>query len=245
MLQKAIHQTNLADGLDRQNHLTLTRIYQHPLSHNLELRAVTRLFKAIGMAEIQHNGEIGLHIGDEALTLACPHGKDLGTEDVVLVRHFHERTGWSPTAEDSSEPDLAMRDTAASPDMVILIDHTGARVHQIGVRADVRHIRHYIDPNAHDADREATFPADQRFFSEIADIVATAARIVVVSHGKGQSNEGEHLVAWLHEHRNDVSANVISPIAADLRHMTEPELLDLAGQALAQSASNATLKDQS
>ncbi len=83
----------LTAGLSSRDQRTLTRIHQHPMTHNLELRDVTALFQAIGAAKTQHNGEIRLSVGDQSLTLERPHSKDMTSDEVVLLRHFLERIG--------------------------------------------------------------------------------------------------------------------------------------------------------
>lgn len=245
MSQHASQPTNLAGGLDRHNHRILARIYQHPLTHNLEQRDVTRLFNAIGLAETLKNGDIGLRIGDDSLKLVRSHGKDLGTDEVILLRQFLDRTGWSPTAPDIAGPEVSEHATAVELDMVIIIDHAGARIHTLGSSDEPRHLLHDTDRKALDSNREETYPADQRFFAGIAAIVSCAARIVVISHGTGQSNEAGHLISWLESHDKDVRANIVSEIVADLPHTTEPELLVLATQALTRAVSNTTPKGAS
>jgi len=51
--------------------------------------------------------------------------------------------------------------------------------------------------------------------------------IVVIGHGKGQSNEADHLSAYLRAHHKETYARIVREIVADLPHMTTPELLDL------------------
>lgn len=237
MPQVAIHATNLAGGLNGPQHSTLTRIYQHPLTHSLELRDVTALFNAIGRAETQHNGELRLRVGDEALTLVRQHGKDMTSDEVAQLRHFLDRTGWSPTA-----PVAAAKTNPVAPDMVIIIVRKGARIHQLGVADEHHHLLQEIGRKEHDSDREEDLPADQRFFADIARVVTGANDIVVIGHGgKGQSNEADHLIAWLHDHRKALRGRILREIVADLPHMTEPELLTLAANAVAHPAIAASL----
>ncbi|MEI6801339.1 MAG: hypothetical protein WCO04_19305, partial [Pseudomonadota bacterium] len=75
-------------------------------------------------------------------------------------------------------------------------------------------------------------PADLRFFDAVATAVAGSGRIVVISHGKGQSNEAAHLMAYLAKHHAPVHARVAAELTADLPHSTVPQLLALARHAL-------------
>jgi len=228
--------TNLAGRLTGADLRTLTRNWQHPLTHNLALRDVAALFAIIGSAETQHNGELRLRAGDEVLTLVRPHGKDLTADEVVKVRHFLDRTGWSPTASARAPT------TEPAADLVIVVYHAGVKVHRLGFADEPHHLLHDVDRKHHDSDREETFPADQRFFADVAGALAPAGRIVVISHGKGQSNEAHHLIEWLDAHRPAIHARVFREISADLPYMTTGELLSLAHHALATPTDQATPK---
>jgi len=235
MPDDAIRATNPAGGLSGGDLRILTRIWQHPLTPMLALRDVTALFAAIGSAQYQHNGEFRLRIGNDTLSLHRPPGRDLTSDEVVRVRHFLDRNGWSPTA-------TRVADVAVTPaDMVIVIDHDGARVYRLGGADDPHHILHDIDRKQHVSDREETLSTDQRFFADIAGALAPAGRIVVIGHGHrqgddhghGQGDAAPHLVAWADIHRPDIHARIARAILADLPHMTTDAVLALARHALA------------
>ena len=42
---------------------TLRQIFQHPVGHNIEWRAVLSLLEAVGSAEEQHGGKVAVTIG--------------------------------------------------------------------------------------------------------------------------------------------------------------------------------------
>ena len=223
------HQTpTTAADLRGSDQRTLTQLFQHPLTHNLSLRAVTGLFDAIGSATVQHNGDLHFQLGDDALTMQRPHDKDLSASEVMNLRHLLERKGWSPNGP-MPEP----ANTDAATDLVIIIDHAAAQVHQLNVPDTPHQMLHEIDRSQHDADREETYPADQRFFEEIARAATHAARIVLIGHGKGQANEADHLTDYLRTHHKDIHARIVRKIVADLSHLKTHELMDLARHALA------------
>jgi hypothetical protein len=78
------HTTKISPRDQRTRH----RLYQHPIPHNLEFRDVIALFDSIGTAAAQHNGDIRLRVGDQTLTLERPHHKDIGMDEVILIRHL-------------------------------------------------------------------------------------------------------------------------------------------------------------
>jgi hypothetical protein len=222
-------------GVDRR---TLDAIYRHPLSHNLSWREVVSLITAIGAAEEKPNGEFVFRAGDERIVMKRPHTKDLTAPDVIDLRRFLTRAGWSPEALIPSEPAVEAEPQARS--VIVVIDHAGAKVYRIGSDADVshaaandpRHLLHHVDRTQRDADRDETYPADDRFFEQVATAIASGGPIVVIGHGKGQSNEADHLTAYLKRHHHDTYLRIVKEIGADLPSLTTPELLQLGRHAL-------------
>jgi hypothetical protein len=216
-------------GLDRR---TLDAIFGHPLAHNLSWREVVALFTTIGAAEETHNGEFVFRAGAEHLSLKKPHGKDLTGPDVMDVRRLLARAGWSPDA--SAPPKAEAAHTAMA--LIVVIDHAGAKIYRVdrspegshdGGAPDPQHLVHHLERKAHDEDREETYPDDERFFEGIADAVSAGGDIVVIGHGKGQSNEADHLSAYLQTHHKQTYARIVREIVADLPHLTTPELINL------------------
>jgi hypothetical protein len=230
----ALAQSAAVTGVDRR---TLDAIFRHPLSHNLSWREVVNLFTAVGGAEEKHNGEFAFRAGDETLAMKRPHSKDLTGPEVIDLRRFLTRAGWSPSAL----PSLADADAAPTSGLIVVIDHAGAKVYRIdpstddgqGVMADdPRRLLHHLERKRHDEDRDETYPDDELFFEQVANAVASGGEIVVIGHGKGQSNEADHLTAYLKAHHKQTAARIVREIVADLPHLTTPELLDLGRHAL-------------
>ena len=127
--------------------------------------------------------------------------------------------------------------------IIVVIDHAGANVfrtvpaqagasaHEIAPDAP-QHFQHDMDREAHDADREEKYPQDMAFFEQVAVACKTGDRIVLIGRGSGQSNEAQHLMAYLATHHPDLSARVLPAITADLSHITDAQLIELGHQAL-------------
>jgi hypothetical protein len=228
---------NLNAGEKGRGRRTLDTIFQHPLTHNLPWRDVAALVESIGSVEERHDGEFSLRAGDQHLSIKRPHGKDLTGPDVIELRHFLTRAGWSPEAPAVGQAHLAPK--------VIVVDHAGARIYQVaesesdgaGHAVEVRssrHIVHEVDRKQHDTDRDETYPEDDQFFEAIADAVSGGGPIVVIGHGAGQSNEAGHLIGYLKKRHRAVAHRIVREITADLSHLTTPELLKLSCDALDQ-----------
>lgn len=226
---------NLAARVSGHDRRTLESIYRHPLAHNLELRDVVSLMSGIGGAEETPNGELAFEVGGERLLMAKPHGKDLSGANVQDLRHLLTRAGWSPDAPaPTPEADPAVG-------LIVVIDHAGATLFRCddGPARDrerqtpLRRLERDRRADRNDADRDEHDPADDRFFEGVAAALAAADRIVVIGHGKGQSNEADHLTGYLLSHHKAIHQRIIREIVADLPHMTTPELLALGRHALA------------
>jgi hypothetical protein len=197
-------------GVDRR---TLDAIFRHPLAHNLSWREVVNLFTAIGGSEEKHNGEFVFRAGDDTLAMNKPHTKDLTGQEVMDLRHFLKRAGWSPSESAPPELDAA----ATAPSLIVVIDHAGAKVYRIdrsiddghGVTAyDPKHLLHHLERKMRDEDRDETYPEDEQFFEQVADLQA---------------------------HHKQTYARIVREIVADLPHLTTPELLELGRHAFAQA----------
>ncbi len=225
---------DIGDSISGTHRRALEKVFQHPLTHNLTWRAVTHLFETIGTAEHRHNGDLMLGIGSEHLSVKPARGKDLGATEVMDVRHLLVRAGWS-----SKPAEQPTQSAPGVPDVMIVIDHAGARVYRLDAGNptmafdETHHLRHeHIGRKDHDADREENYPADARFFEAVVAAVPQDGRIVLISHGKGQSSEAEHLVKYLSQHHPEIEARVTGSLVADLPHITLPEIVELARDAL-------------
>jgi hypothetical protein len=77
---------------------TLDALFRHPTAHNLEWMDVIALFEKIGTVHQKPNAKFALDLAGERYVLRKAHTKDLTSSEVVDVRHFLQRAGWSPGA---------------------------------------------------------------------------------------------------------------------------------------------------
>jgi hypothetical protein len=78
---------------------TLSKIFTHPLSHNIEWRAALSLLEAVGTVEIRPDGKFVLTLGPERETLERPRDKDLDPQQVVDLRRMLRKAGYRPETE--------------------------------------------------------------------------------------------------------------------------------------------------
>jgi len=203
--------------------LTYNRIFQHPLTHNLEWREVRTLFERLGVVVEEPNGNLRVTRNGQTIVLHPERSKDVSTaEEVINLRHFLER---SEVAE--SVP------AAKEAHWLVVIDHQSAQLFrtemqaalplQILPHAKSEYFRHAH--NSQDFSRGQDKPDPNSFFSPIAAALAPGGKILLFGSGTGSSSEMDQFAAWLKTHHPETSNRVIGSVIVDGKHLTEGELL--------------------
>jgi hypothetical protein len=219
---------------------TLEALFRHPTAHNLEWMDVMGLFEKIGTVHRKANDKFTFDLAGEHFLIHKPHTKDLTSSEVVDLRHFLQRAGWSP--EEPSQP-APHRDLAEQPILMVVMDHHGAKIYRVEPGSgdaspreitpyDPHHFLHHLTHKDQLREEGQRASEDPGFYERIGAVLAAASRILVVGHGKGKSNAARHLVEYLRTHHRETYQRVVREIEADLSAVTTPQLLELAEQAL-------------
>jgi hypothetical protein len=218
---------------------TLEAIFHHPAPHNLGWMDVLRLLKHLGSADERADGKYSLMINGNHLVLHKPHGKHLDASQVADLRHYFGLSGISPD-NPYATPAAAK---SSSVDVVVLIDHHGAKLYQIHLSSDqqaetvapydphhfLHHLRHRDEMREH-GQRPAE---DLTFYERIADALRDVDRVVLLSHGTGSSNAANVLAEQLKKRHPDIYARIVRQADVNTSAMTEAEILAYGRQALA------------
>jgi hypothetical protein len=226
-------------SLSSNDRRTLEGIFRHPMQHNLEWSHVVSLVEKIGSVEPKANNAYAFKVGHERHIMHKPHTKDLTSPEIIDLRHFLTRTGWSP--EQAPAAEAAPNVTA--PSLLVTIEHHEAKIYEIDASAkdaaehvikpyDPHHFLHHMRHKDQSRERGQKHAEDTSFYVRIAEAVAAAGRIVLVGHGKGASNAAHYLAEYLREHHRDIYARVVSELSTDLSSLTDPQLLALGAHAL-------------
>jgi hypothetical protein len=218
---------------------TLDSIFRHPTAHNLDWSDVMGLIGHIGVAHEKGNNEFVFEVAGKHRLFHKPHAKDLTSDEVIELRHFLVQAGASP--EHPSEP--AAHSDPAAPDLLVVVDHHGAKIFQVDVTSDKasehfirpydpHHFLHHLTHKDQDRERGQRAPEEPAYYEKIADALAPGGRIVVVGHGAGKSNAAHHLTQYLQSHHRETYRRIVREIDADLSSVTTPQLLELAREAL-------------
>jgi hypothetical protein len=222
---------------------TLEALFRHPTAHNLEWMDVVALIEKIGAAHQEANDKFAFDVGGEHYRMHKPHTKDLTSSEVVDLRHFLQRAGWSPEAPSQA----AARPEPPAPTLMVVVDHHGAKIYRIDPASgdaskreitpyDPHHFLHHLTHKEQLREQGQRAPEDPSFYERIGDALAAGGRIVVVGHGTGKSNAAQHLTEYLRTHHRETYQRIVREITADLSATTAPQLLALAEQALGRAS---------
>ena len=226
-------------GLAGAHRRTLEAIFRHPSAHNLEWRDVIALIKKIGAVDEKANSEFAFRVGGERHLMRKPHTKDLTGSEVLELREFLRRAGWSP---ESPSP-AAARPALAAPSLIVVVDHHGAKIYHVGASVDdtskqeikpydPHHFLHHLVHKDQSREQGQRAPEDPSFYERIGKALAAGGRIVVVGHGTGKSNAAHHLIEYLHSHHFETYQRIVREVVADLSSVTPAQLLEMAQEAL-------------
>ena len=86
------------EPVDLNNHHrnTLRELFQHPVSHNIEWRAVISLLEAVGSVAEHHDGKLTVTVGSQAAIFERPVDKDVDVQQVVDLRRLLTAAGLRP-----------------------------------------------------------------------------------------------------------------------------------------------------
>jgi hypothetical protein len=83
-----------SEHLNNHHRSTLHRLFQHPVSHNIEWKAVVSLLEAIGSVTEQPHGKVAVVVGSETEYFDPPVHKDIDTQAVVNLRRMLSGAGY-------------------------------------------------------------------------------------------------------------------------------------------------------
>jgi hypothetical protein len=85
--------------LTSHHRATLEKIFQHPVSHNLEWNDVHSLLNAVAEVDEKHDGKFTVVLNGRSETIERPKHKDLEVQEVIDVRRLLESAGYGPTTK--------------------------------------------------------------------------------------------------------------------------------------------------
>jgi hypothetical protein len=213
--------------LASRHRTALRAVFQHPIAHNLEWRAVVGLLGALGSIEEHDDGKLAVEVNGEHLVLQRPKHKDVTDAlEVLDIRHFLERAGVTrPKGDFLPAPPLQL---------LVIIDHHATRIYVVEPSdATPKRIEPY-DPHGyqrhlvHRTEGHGTgqrAPEEPSYYEAVAKTLAGADAILVMGHGTGKSSAMNHLVTYLTTHHPETARKIAGAIRVDLEGRTDAQLL--------------------
>ncbi len=213
---------------------TYDRIFQHPISHNLEWHDVRALLDKLGEVVVEHNGNLKVTRNGQSLILYAPRTKDVAEmSELMNLRHFLERSETTPPVPAEKEIHW-----------LLVIDHHEARIFHTEMQGSVpqrilpygaeEYFRHAKDSKATSRGQEK--PDPNTFFEPVAKALLSSGPILVFGTGRGTGSEMEQFTTWSRAHRPDVAKRIVGSVVVDEHHLSEGQLLQKAREFYAVAA---------
>ena len=92
----------MSEPLHLSNHhrKTVRELFEHPVSHNIEWRAVLSLLEAVGSVANSRGGNVAVTVGSRTEDFKTAGRKDLDVDDVVKLREMLASAGVTAEAAD-------------------------------------------------------------------------------------------------------------------------------------------------
>jgi hypothetical protein len=211
---------------------TYDRIFQHPLSHNLEWRDVHALFGKLGDIAEEPNGNFKVTRNGQNLILHPTRAKDVETEEIMTIRHFLKGSE-TPVAEAGEK----------ETHWLVVIDHHEARLFRCEMDDAIpqRILPHKPDEffrhakDSKETSRGQEKPDPNTYFGLVAKALESPGRILVFGTGTGTSSEMEQFLVWSRQHHPELAKRIIGSHVIDEHHLTEGQLLAKAREVYAAS----------
>jgi len=85
--------------LSNHHRKTLQQLFEHPVSHNIEWRAVLSLLESVGSVANSSGGRVAVTIGSRTEDFKTAGRKDLDAGDVVKMREMLATAGYTAEPE--------------------------------------------------------------------------------------------------------------------------------------------------
>jgi hypothetical protein len=211
----------------------LSQVFAHPISHNLEWRELIAALRSIGTVEEISNGKYHFSRNGRTLTLDEPGTKDVGEEEILRLRRFLDETaGAGPKSGDP----LTAIVVVTHDDVSIYLGLANAEAsHQEFKPEDLHGFRRHLHHKGQEKDNP--LPADEdSYYDAIADALAGAKRIALISSGTGSSSSGNSFMREFRKRHHLVAECIESQITLDIEAMSEQELVAAGREALKRTA---------
>ncbi len=84
------------DELDAHHRATVEKIFNHPVSHNIQWHDVLSLLQRVATVSEDHDGRFAVTLGSETETFDAPRHHDINEQQVIDLRRMLKGAGITP-----------------------------------------------------------------------------------------------------------------------------------------------------
>ncbi|HEY5026708.1 MAG TPA: hypothetical protein VII76_17155 [Acidimicrobiales bacterium] len=84
--------------LDAHHRATVEKIFNHPVSHNIQWHDVLSLLQRVATVSEEHDGRFAVTLGAETETFDAPRHHDIDEQQVIDLRRMLKGAGITPRA---------------------------------------------------------------------------------------------------------------------------------------------------
>ncbi len=84
------------DELDGHHRATVEKIFNHPVSHNIQWHDVVSLLERVGTVNDERDGKVTVTLGPETETFNAPRHHDIDEQQVIDLRRMLKGAGITP-----------------------------------------------------------------------------------------------------------------------------------------------------
>jgi hypothetical protein len=90
----------MADGMELDGHhrATVEKIFNHPVSHNIQWHDVLSLLQSVALVTEEHDGRYKVTLGSESETFDAPRHHDVDEQQVIDLRRMLKAAGFGPAS---------------------------------------------------------------------------------------------------------------------------------------------------
>jgi hypothetical protein len=90
----------MAEGMELDGHhrATMEKIFNHPVSHNIQWHDVLSLLRSVALVTEEHDGRYKVTLGPESETFDAPRQHDVDEQQVIDLRRMLRAAGFGPAS---------------------------------------------------------------------------------------------------------------------------------------------------